>query len=49
VFHPGETGVTVHKSGTVTIMTTKPPILQGCKSKGAKLWTVSAENKTRKE
>jgi hypothetical protein len=27
VFHPGETGVTVHKPGTVMTMTTKPPIL----------------------
>jgi hypothetical protein len=30
-------------------VTTKPPILEGCKSKGAKLWTVSAKNKARKE
>jgi hypothetical protein len=37
VFYPGETGVTIHKPGTITIAMTKPPILQGCKSKGAKL------------
>jgi hypothetical protein len=49
VFYLGETGVTIHKPGTITIAMTKPPILQGCKSKGAKLWTVSVENKTRKE
>jgi hypothetical protein len=28
---------------------TEPPILQGCKSKGAKLWTISAGNKTKME
>jgi hypothetical protein len=28
---------------------TKPPILQGCKSRGEKLWTVSTKNKMRKE
>jgi hypothetical protein len=49
VFHPGEEGVMVHKKGTITIATTKPPILQGCKSKGAKLWTTSAGNETKKE
>jgi hypothetical protein len=27
VFHPGETGVTIHRPGTITIMPTKPPIL----------------------
>ncbi len=49
VFHPGETGVAIHEPGTITITMTKPPILQGCKSRGAKLWTVSTKNKTRKE
>ncbi len=49
VFHPQETGVTIHEPGTITITMTKPPVLQGCKSRGAKLWTVSTENKTRKE
>jgi hypothetical protein len=43
VFHPGEKGVTIHKPGTISITMTEPPILQGCKSKGAKLWTISAE------
>jgi hypothetical protein len=48
VFHPGEKGVTIHKPGTISITTTEPPIFQGCKSKGAKLWTISAED-TKKE
>jgi hypothetical protein len=49
IFHPGEEGVTIHKPGTVSIATTEPPILQGCKPKGAKLWTISAEEKSMKE
>jgi hypothetical protein len=49
IFHPGEEGVTVHKKDTVTITTTKPPILKGSKSRGAKLWTTSAKNTTKKE
>jgi hypothetical protein len=49
IFHPGEEGVTVHKTGTVTIATTEPPVLQGFKRKGAKLWTVSADNNAEKE
>jgi hypothetical protein len=49
IFHPREEGVTVHKHGTVSITTAEPPILQGCKSKRAKLWTISADNKTKKE
>jgi hypothetical protein len=40
IFHPGEEGVTIHKPGTLTITMTEPPILQGCKPKGAKLWTI---------
>jgi hypothetical protein len=48
VFHPGEKGVTIHKPGTISITTMEPPILQGCKSKGAKLWIISAED-TKKE
>ncbi len=36
IFHPGEEGVTVHKSDTITIATTQPPVLQGCKAKGEK-------------
>jgi hypothetical protein len=49
IFHPGEEGVTVHKHGTVSITTTKPPVLQGCKKKGAKLWTISADDKPNTE
>jgi hypothetical protein len=37
VFHPRKTGVTIHKPGTITIVTTEPPNLQGCKSRGAEL------------
>jgi hypothetical protein len=40
IFHPGEERVTMHKPGTLTIAMTEPPILQGCKPKGAKLWTI---------
>jgi hypothetical protein len=32
IFHPGEEGVTIHKEGTVTISTSKPPVLQGFKN-----------------
>ena len=49
IFHPGEEGVTVHKQGTVSITTTEPPVLQGCKKKGATLWTISADDDTKKE
>jgi hypothetical protein len=49
IFHPGEEGVTVHKHGTVSITTTKPPVLQGCKKKGAKLWTISADDEQNTE
>ncbi len=45
IFHPGE-GVTIHKPGTVTITMTETPILQGCKPKGAKLWTVLVKSET---
>jgi hypothetical protein len=31
VFHPGEKGVTVHNPGTLTMTTSKPPVLQGYK------------------
>ncbi len=44
IFLPGNQGVTIHKDGTLTITTSKPPVLQGCKMHGAKLWTVSAQN-----
>ena len=43
IFHPGEDGVTIHEPGTVTIATTAHPILQGCKTNGEKLWTVSVD------
>ena len=42
IFHPGEDGVTIHEPGTVKVTTTTDPILQGCKLKGAKLWTIEA-------
>jgi hypothetical protein len=40
IFYPREEGVTMHKSGTLNLAMTEPPILQGCKPKGAKLWTI---------
>lgn len=49
IFHPGEEGVTVHKTDTITIATTEPPVLQGCKAKGEKLWTVSADDEEKIE
>jgi hypothetical protein len=49
IFHPGEEGVTVHKHGTVSITTTEPPVLQGCKKKGATLWTISADDESKKK
>jgi hypothetical protein len=50
VFHPGEKGVTVHNPGTLTMTTSKPPVLQGYKPpRGAKLWTVSANHKANKQ
>jgi hypothetical protein len=42
VFHPGEEGVTIHKPGTIKIITSKPPVLQGYTTNKAKLWTVTA-------
>ena len=44
VFHPGKKGVTVHNPGTLTMTTSEPPVLQGYKPRGAKLWTVSANH-----
>jgi hypothetical protein len=38
VFLPGNQGITIHKEGTLTITTSKPPVLQGCKANGEKLW-----------
>jgi hypothetical protein len=43
IFRPGDEGVTIHKKGTLTITTTKPPVLQGCKRNGANLWTVTTQ------
>jgi hypothetical protein len=43
VFHLNNEGGTIHKEGTIAITTSKPPILQGCKSNTAKLWKVSVE------
>jgi hypothetical protein len=48
IFHPGEEGVGIHKKGTITITTSKPPVLQGCKSNQEKLWMVSANQKMTK-
>jgi hypothetical protein len=42
IFQPGNEGVTIHEKCTLTIMTSEPPVLQGCKKKGENLWTVSA-------
>jgi hypothetical protein len=42
VFHPGEEGRTFHKEGTITITTSKLPVLQGHKTNDAKLWTVTS-------
>jgi len=42
IFRPGNEGVTIHEKGTLTITTSEPPVLQGCKKKGENLWTVSA-------
>ncbi len=47
IFHPGEVGVTIHKEGTVTITTSKPPVLEGYKNNPAKLWMVSATQNTK--
>jgi hypothetical protein len=49
IFHPGEQGATVHNPGTLTITSTESPILQRCKLKGAKLWTITAENRKKME
>ncbi len=47
IFNPGEEGVSIHKKGTLTITTSKPPVLQGCESNQEKLWTVSANKMTK--
>ena len=49
IFRPGDEGVAIHKKGTLTITTSEPPVLQGCKKRGAKLWTVAAAATEREE
>jgi hypothetical protein len=49
IFHPGEEGVTIHKKSTVSITTTEPPVLNGSKPKGVKLWTTSANYSIKKK
>jgi hypothetical protein len=49
IFHLREEGVTIYKPGTLTIAMTEPPILQGCKPKGAKLWTILVKIETNTE
>jgi hypothetical protein len=49
IFHPGEQGVTIHSPGSVSIIAKTPPVLQGCKSEGAKLWTISDNDDSTKE
>jgi hypothetical protein len=39
----------MHKPGTLTIKMTEPPILQGCKPKGVKLWTILVKSETNTE
>ncbi len=43
IFHPGKEGASIHKKGTLTITTSKPPVLQGCNNNQEKLWMVSAK------
>ena len=49
IFRPGDKGVTFHKEGTLTITTSEPPVLQGCKRKSETLWTGSVLQTTRKK
>jgi hypothetical protein len=44
VFLPGNQGVTIHREGTLTITTSEPPVLQGCKANEEKLWTVLTQD-----
>jgi hypothetical protein len=37
IFHEGNEGVTIHKSGTLTITTSEPPVLRGSKPTGSNL------------
>jgi hypothetical protein len=47
IFHPGEEGVTVHKPGTLQILTTDKPVLTGTNSNG--LWTIATKEIDLKE
>ena len=49
ILHPGEEGVTIHEPGMVTLATTAQPILQGCKTKEKRLWTISVDKPTTTE
>ena len=49
VFHPGKKGVAVHNPGSKTMTTSEPPVLQGYKSRGSKLWTLSSNQDTNKQ
>jgi hypothetical protein len=49
IFHPENEGVTVNKKETLTITTSNPPVLQGCKEEGGKLWTVTATKNNKEE
>jgi hypothetical protein len=49
IFRPRDKGVTFHKEGMLTIKTSEPPVLQGCKKKGEKLWTLSMPQTTKKK
>jgi len=49
IFHLENEGVTVHEKGTLTIATSSPPVLQGCKEKEDNLWTVSTNEEQGKE
>ncbi len=40
IFHERNEGVTIHKSGTLTITTSEPPVLRGSKPTRSYLWTV---------
>ena len=48
IFHPREEEVTIHQEGTISITTTEPPVLYGCKLNREKLWTVLARSKVHK-
>ena len=48
IFHPGEEGGTIHEEGSIQIIMTEPPVLQGCKLNGEKLWTVSGKTEKNK-